>query len=31
MPENRKIDPTKMTTHTFGFEEADRAFEIMDK
>jgi isopropanol dehydrogenase (NADP+) len=31
MLENIKIDPTKMTTHTFGFDEADRAFEIMDK
>jgi threonine dehydrogenase-like Zn-dependent dehydrogenase len=31
MLENRKIDPTKMTTHTFRFDEADRAFEVMDK
>ena len=29
--ENKKIDPTKMTTHTFKFDQADRAFEIMDK
>jgi threonine dehydrogenase-like Zn-dependent dehydrogenase len=29
--ENKKIDPTKMTTHTFKFDEADKAFEIMDK
>src|SRR5579872_3311230 len=29
--ENRKIDPTKMTTHTFKFDQADKAFEIMDK
>ncbi len=29
--ENRKIDPTRMTTHTFTFDEADKAFEIMDK
>jgi len=29
--ENRKVDPTKMTTHTFGFDQADRAFEIMDR
>jgi isopropanol dehydrogenase (NADP+) len=29
--ENKKIDPTRMTTHTFGFNEADKAFEIMDK
>ena len=28
---NRKIDPTRMTTHTFKFEEAEKAFEIMDK
>lgn len=31
MLENRKIDPTKMTTHTFKFDDADKAFEIMDK
>jgi threonine dehydrogenase-like Zn-dependent dehydrogenase len=29
--ENKKIDPTKMTTHTFSFDEADKALEIMDK
>ena len=29
--ENKKIDPTRMTTHTFKFEEADKAFEVMDK
>jgi isopropanol dehydrogenase (NADP+) len=29
--ENKKVDPTKMTTHTFKFDEADKAFEIMDK
>jgi threonine dehydrogenase-like Zn-dependent dehydrogenase len=29
--ENKKIDPTKMTTHTFKFDDADKAFEIMDK
>jgi len=29
--ENKKIDPTRMTTHTFKFDQADRAFEIMDK
>ncbi len=26
-----RIDPTKMTTHTFRFDELDKAFEIMDK
>ena len=29
--ETRKIDPTKMTTHAFKFEEADKAYEVMDK
>jgi threonine dehydrogenase-like Zn-dependent dehydrogenase len=29
--ENKKIDPTKMTTHTLKFDDADKAFEIMDK
>jgi threonine dehydrogenase-like Zn-dependent dehydrogenase len=29
--ENKKIDPTRLTTHTFKFDEADKAFEIMDK
>jgi isopropanol dehydrogenase (NADP+) len=29
--QNKKIDPTRMTTHKFKFDEADRAFEIMDK
>jgi isopropanol dehydrogenase (NADP+) len=29
--QNKKIDPTKMTTHTFTFDQADKAFEIMDK
>jgi isopropanol dehydrogenase (NADP+) len=29
--QSRKIDPTRMTTHTFKFCEADKAFEIMDK
>jgi threonine dehydrogenase-like Zn-dependent dehydrogenase len=31
MLENKKLDPTKMTTHTFSFDEADKAFEVMDK
>jgi isopropanol dehydrogenase (NADP+) len=29
--ENNKIDPTRMTTHTFAFDEADKAFEVMDR
>ena len=29
--ENKKIDPTKMTTHTFKFDQADKAFETMNK
>jgi threonine dehydrogenase-like Zn-dependent dehydrogenase len=29
--EMKRVDPTLMTTHTFPFEETDRAFEIMDK
>jgi len=29
--EMKHVDPTLMTTHTFPFEEIDRAFEIMDK
>lgn len=29
--ENRKVDPTKLTTHTFGFDQADKAFETMDR
>jgi len=28
---SKKIDPTRMTTHVFKFDDADRAFEIMDK
>lgn len=31
MLENKKLDPTRMTTHTFTFGQADRAFEVMDK
>lgn len=26
-----RVDPTRMTTHTFGFDELPRAFEMMDK
>jgi isopropanol dehydrogenase (NADP+) len=29
--QNGRVDPTKMTTHTFPFTDAARAFEIMDK
>ncbi len=28
--QQRIVDPTKLTTHTFGFDEMPRAFEIMD-
>jgi threonine dehydrogenase-like Zn-dependent dehydrogenase len=27
--ENERVDPTRMTTHTFTFERLDRAFEMM--
>jgi isopropanol dehydrogenase (NADP+) len=29
--EMKRVDPTLMTTHTFPFNQLDRAFEIMDK
>jgi isopropanol dehydrogenase (NADP+) len=29
--EMKRVDPTLMTTHTFSFNEIERAFEIMDK
>ncbi|MGH7985225.1 MAG: zinc-binding dehydrogenase, partial [Candidatus Binataceae bacterium] len=29
--ESGRIDPTKMTTHKFNFEELPKAFEMMDK
>ena len=29
--EMKRVDPTRMTTHTFPFGELDKAFEIMDK
>ena len=29
--EMKRVDPTPMTTHTFGFSALDRAFEVMDK
>lgn len=28
---NGRLDPTKMTTHTFPFDEIDRGFEIMEE
>ncbi|MGB9652512.1 MAG: NAD(P)-dependent alcohol dehydrogenase [Candidatus Cybelea sp.] len=27
----RRLNPTRMTTHTFSFEDMDKAFEIMDR
>jgi threonine dehydrogenase-like Zn-dependent dehydrogenase len=29
--QNKRLDPTKMTTHTFKFDQLERAFEMMDK
>ncbi|MBO0819756.1 MAG: NAD(P)-dependent alcohol dehydrogenase [Nocardiopsaceae bacterium] len=29
--EGKRVDPTLMTTHTFGFEEMERAFEVADQ
>ncbi len=29
--ETDRLDPTRMTTHTFGFEEMPRAFEVSDQ
>lgn len=29
--EMKRLDPTRMTTHTFAFDEMNRAFEVMDK
>lgn len=29
--ETKRVDPTRLTTHTFRFDEMERAFEIMDK
>ena len=29
--ESKRIDPTRMTTHRFSFEQIDKAFELMDK
>ncbi|MDZ7766469.1 MAG: zinc-binding dehydrogenase [Melioribacteraceae bacterium] len=29
--EQKKVDPTPMTTHTFKFDEIEKAFEMMEK
>ena len=29
--EGKRVDPTLMTTHTFAFDEMERAFEVMDQ
>jgi threonine dehydrogenase-like Zn-dependent dehydrogenase len=29
--ENKRLDPTLMTSHTFPFAEMERAFDIADK
>jgi threonine dehydrogenase-like Zn-dependent dehydrogenase len=29
--ETKRVDPTLMTSHTFGFDEMDRAFEVADQ
>jgi len=29
--EGKRLDPTRMTTHTFGFDDMERAFEVADK
>ena len=29
--ENKRVDQTKLTTHRFGFDDTDKAFEMMDK
>lgn len=29
--QQKLVDPTKMTTHTFAFDQMERAFEVMDK
>jgi len=31
MLERKRLDPTRMTTHTFKFDQIDRAFEMMDR
>jgi isopropanol dehydrogenase (NADP+) len=29
--ESKRVDPTLMTTHTFQFDDMERAFEVADK
>jgi threonine dehydrogenase-like Zn-dependent dehydrogenase len=29
--EAKRLDPTKLTTHTFSFDDMERAFEVSDK
>ncbi len=29
--ESQRVDPTHLTTHTFGFDEMEQAFEVSDK
>jgi threonine dehydrogenase-like Zn-dependent dehydrogenase len=29
--QSRRMDPTRLTTHTFAFDQLERAFQIMDK
>ena len=29
--DSNRVDPTHMTTHTFGFDEMERAFEVSGK
>ncbi len=29
--ESKRVDPTKMTSHTFSFDDMERAFEVADK
>jgi threonine dehydrogenase-like Zn-dependent dehydrogenase len=29
--ETKRVDPTPMTTHTFRFDDMERAFEVSDK
>ncbi|MBO0893439.1 MAG: NAD(P)-dependent alcohol dehydrogenase [Acidimicrobiales bacterium] len=29
--ESKRVDPTRMTTHTFSFDEMERAFEVSDR
>ncbi|MFJ6662472.1 hypothetical protein [Streptomyces sp. NPDC091383] len=29
--ENKRLDPTRLTTHRFPFSEMERAFEVSDK